>query len=54
MGRCQKLDIILEKKSDLRIDVIKKNVNNKKYAPKLIFLNEKTNKQINKKDSDNF
>ena len=44
MARCQKLSIILENKSDLKIDVIKK------CAPKFAFLDEKKNQ----KDSDDF
>ena len=45
MGRCLKFRHHFRNQSDLKIDVIKK------WAPKLIFLNEK--KKI-EKDSDNF
>ena len=49
MGRCQKLDIILESKVIQKL-MLSKNDSNKKCAPKLIFFNEKTIE----KDSDNF
>ena len=42
-------DATLESKLIKKIDVISKNVNNKKYAPKLAFFNIK-----NEKDSDDF
>ena len=47
MASCQKLDIILVIKL-FKIEVIK-NVNNYNCVPKLVFFNEK-----NEKDSDNF
>ena len=40
MGRCQQLSIILGNKVILRL-MLSKNVNNKKWAPELIFFNEK-------------
>jgi len=40
MERCQKLNIILENKNCLKIDVIKK------YTPDLIFCNKKILKKI--------
>ena len=43
MGRCQKLGIISEYKVILKM-MLSKNVNNKKSAPKLIFVNEKERK----------
>ena len=46
---CQKLGIILENKVVQRL-MLSKNVNNKKFAPKLIFFNAKKIE----KDSDNF
>jgi hypothetical protein len=39
VSSCQKLAIILEKKSNLKIDVIKKCV------PKFVFFNEKKNQK---------
>ena len=42
-------DATLESKLIKKIDVISKNVNNKKYAPKLVFFKKK-----NEKDWDNF
>ena len=40
MGRCQKLDIILENKVIYKL-MLSKNINNKKCAPKFVFFNEK-------------
>ena len=40
MGRCQKLGVILENKVIQKL-MLSKNVNNKKYAPKLVFFSEK-------------
>ena len=45
MGRCLKLGIILENKL-----IVSKYVNNKKFAPKLMFFNVETIE----KDSDDF
>ena len=42
MGRCQKLGIILESKVISKL-MLSKHVNNKKCAPKMIFINEKNN-----------
>ena len=39
-------DATLESKLIKKIDVISKNVNNKKYAPKLVFFNEKKLRKI--------
>ena len=40
MGRCQKLDILLENEV-IKTLILSKNFNNKKCVPKLIFFNEK-------------
>ena len=39
-------DATLESKLIKKIDLISKNVNNKKYAPKLVFFNEKKLRKI--------
>ena len=44
-GTCQKLGIILENKVILKLTAAK-NVNNKKCAPKLIFINEKNVEKV--------
>ena len=49
MASCRTLGIILVIKGFQKL-MLSKNVNNKKYAPKLIFFNEKKIE----KDSDNF
>jgi hypothetical protein len=42
---CQKLGIILEDKLNKKL-MLSKNVNNKKYTPKLVFFNERKMRKI--------